>query len=274
MPYISTGDGASVYYEDSGDGPPLVLIHGWGCTPRFFTRNTDPLSKQVRVINMALRGHGPSESVSYGHRISRYAADLRDLLAALDIVDATVLGWSMGAAVIWSHYELFGDERMKKMIIVDQSPRQYAVPGGQDWQGIQVGCYDAESLAVLRTMLALDSRASAEGIVHACFPDGSAPSQDEIDFFAGEIETTPGQVRADIMTDHTNLDWRDIMSRIRIPALVIVGEKSLIWGPGGAEYPAHHIPDARIERFAKSGHMPFYHEPDKFNRVVAEFTRS
>jgi len=274
MPFITTNDGVSIYYEDSGSGPVLVLLHGWGCTPRFFTRNVEALSRGTRVINMALRSHGPSQAVPHGHRISRYAADLRDLLAALNISDATVLGWSMGAAVIWSHYELFGDERLKKMVIVDQSPRQYAVPGGQDWQGIQVGCYDAESLAVVRTMLSLDSRASAEGIVHACFPAGATPSREELDFFAGEIETTPAQVRADIMTDHTNLDWRDLMPRIQIPALVMIGEKSLIWGPGGAEYPAEYIPRAQLERFAESGHMPFYHESEKFNRVVTEFTRA
>lgn len=271
MATFTTSDGATLHYEDEGSGTPIVLLPGWGCSPAFFSRNIEPLSKGARVIALAFRGHGDSDNVEWGHRISRYAADLRDLIIHLGLEGVTVVGWSMGASVIWSHFELFGDAYISRMVLVDQSPRQYAVAGGQQWQGIQVGCYDAESLAAVRTTLAMDSRASAEGIVGACFPQGRSPSAEEVAFFADEIEKSPWWVRADIMTDHTNLDWRDIMPRITIPAMVMVGEKSLIWGPGGAAYPAEHIPGARTERFAESGHMPFYHEAEKFNRLVAEF---
>ncbi len=274
MPTFTTQDGAQLYYEDHGSGPALVLIHGWGCTPAFFIRNAQPLAAAgLRVINLALRGHGDSAPVQHGHRIARYAADLRDLITTLGLQDVTALGWSMGAAVIWSHYELFGDQYVKKMVIVDQSPRQYSVPGGQDWQGIQVGCYDAESLAVLNTSLSLNARGVSEGLVGACFPAGVTPSAEETDFFASEIEKTPWWVRAAIMTDHTHLDWRDLMPQIKIPALVMIGAKSLIWGPGGAAYPGEHIPGAQVVTFADSGHMPFYHEAEAFNAAVAAFIR-
>lgn len=271
MAFITTNDGAEIYYEEQGSGKPIVLIHGWGCTPAFFKRNVDALAQGARVVNMALRGHGQSSKVKHGHRISRYAADLRDLIVALGLEDVTVVGWSMGASVIWSHYDLFRDQFIKRMVIVDQSPRQYAVFGGQEWTGIQVGCYDAESLAVLNTSLQFDSRGVAEGIVGACFPQGVAPTADEVAFFAGEIETTPWWVRAEIMTDHTNLDWRDLLPEIKLPVLVMVGKKSVIWGTGGASYPAEQTPGAMLVEFENSGHMPFYHEADKFNETVASF---
>ncbi len=272
MPTITTNDGTELYYEDTGTGKPLVMLHGWGCSTAFFQRNVEPLAAHMRVINVALRGHGESAKVEYGHRISRYAADLRDVIVALELEDVTALGWSMGGSVIWSHYDLFRDQYISKMVIVDQSPRQYAVFGGQEWAGIQVGCYDAESLAVLTTTLRLDSRSAAEGIVGACFPAGQTPTRTEVDFFAGEIEKTPWWVRAEIMTDHTNLDWRDLLPQISIPALVMVGGKSVIWGPGGAEYPGETIPGAQTVTFAESGHMPFYHEADAFNQAVIDFT--
>ncbi|MFO8076928.1 MAG: alpha/beta hydrolase [Egibacteraceae bacterium] len=271
MPYFTTSDGASLHYEDTGSGKPLVLLPGWGCSPAFFIRNTGPLAERMRVVGLAYRGHGDSENTPHGHRIARYAADVRDLVEHLGLEDATLLGWSMGAAVIWSHVELFGEAYAKRMVIVDQSPRQYYVPGSQEWQGVQVGCFDAESLAGLTTTLALDPRAMAEGIVSACFPEGVEPSAEEVAFFAGEVDKTPGWVRAQIMADHTNLDWRDLLPRITMPALVIIGEKSLIWGPGGAEFPAEHIPGAQVARFADSGHMPFYHEAERFNAVVTDF---
>jgi non-heme chloroperoxidase len=271
MPFVTTNDGAKIYYEDKGVGKPLVMLHGWGCSPAFFSRNADELAKSVRVINVALRGHAESEQVRYGHRISRYAADLRDVITALELEDVTALGWSMGAAVIWSHYELFQDAYISRMVAVDQSPRQYFVPGGQSWQGIQVGCYDAESLAVLNTTLQFNSAGVAEGLVHACFPAGVTPGADDIKFLAGEIEKTPWWVRAEIMADHTNLDWRDLLPTIKIPALVLVGRKSQIFAGDGVFYPGEHIPNAEVVVFEESGHMPFYNEAAKFNEVVAAF---
>jgi pimeloyl-ACP methyl ester carboxylesterase len=276
MAFYTTNDGVKIYYEEKGEGKPLIMLHGWGCSPNFFKRNVDELAKCARVINASFRGHYKSDKVKYGHRISRYAADLRDLILELGLEDeeVTVLGWSMGGAVIWSHYELFQDDYIDRMIIVDQSPRQYLEFGGQGWTGYQVGCYDHESLQVLNTTLLLNSRGVAEGLGAVCFPAGVSPTSEETQFFADEIEYTPGWVRATIMTDHTNLDWRDLMPKIDIPTLVIVGKKSQIWGDKGAYWPGEHTPGAKMVEFTESGHMPFYNEAEKFNQVVCEFLQS
>lgn len=271
MAFITTNDGAKIWYDEHGKGKTLVMLHGWGCSPEFFTRNVNELAKSCHVVRMALRGHYESEKVTYGHRISRYAADLRDLIQALKLEEVAVLGWSMGGSIIWSHYELFQDDYISKMILCDQSPRQYLVFGGQEWTGHQSGVYDAESLAVMNTKLELNSRGVAEGLGAACFPAGVTPTPEETTFFADQIEKTPWWVRAQIMADHTNLDWRDMLPTIKIPTLVLVGLKSQIFQGKGTRYPAEAIPGASLVAFDESGHMPFYNEADKFNRVVAEF---
>ena len=79
MAFITTNDGVRIYYEESGQGKPLVLIHGWSCSGRFFKRNVDELSKSCRVINMDLRGHGQSDKPEWGYRISRTTKDVKDL---------------------------------------------------------------------------------------------------------------------------------------------------------------------------------------------------
>ena len=53
----------------------------------------------------------------------------------------TVLGWSMGASILWSYIELFGHHRISGLVCVDQSPAQYT---GPDWLWGQKGCYDME----------------------------------------------------------------------------------------------------------------------------------
>ncbi len=273
MPHIVTNDGVRLWYDDAGEGRPLVMIHGWGASPEFFHRNRDALATEARVVRMAYRGHYKSDKPEWGHHIARYAKDVKDLIETLELTDVTLLGWSMGSSIIWSYYELFGDAHLSGVILVDQTPRQYLEFGGQTWQWAQTGVYDHESLAVWTTRLELDAARVTEAIVPACFPEGEQPTANEQAFFAGQIEMTPWWVRAKVMSDHTTLDWRDVLPRMDIRTLVIVGRKNLIFPWQGPAYAADVIPGAELVMFEDSGHMPFYHEAEKFNRVVLDFLR-
>ncbi len=134
MPFATTNDGVRLWYDDAGDGRPLVMIHGWGASPEFFDRNRDPLATELRVVRMAYRGHYKSDKPRWGHHIARYAKDVKDLIEYLTLEDVTLLGWSMGCSIIWSYYELFGDAHLSGVILVDQTPRQYLEFGGQNWR--------------------------------------------------------------------------------------------------------------------------------------------
>ena len=92
MPTITTNDGVQLYYEDVGEGSPLLLIPGWTCTHHFFQKKIVELAKSCRVIAPDMRAHGDSEKVAWGHRIARYAEDVKDLLEALRLEHVTVLG--------------------------------------------------------------------------------------------------------------------------------------------------------------------------------------
>jgi len=266
MSFITTNDGVKIYYEERGYGKPLVLIHGWACSGRFFVRNIDVLAQYFQVINMDLRGHGKSDKPSWGYRISRMAKDVKDLIEALNLNEVNLLGWSMGAAIIWSYIDLFGNEHLNKIILVDQSPRQYYAA---DWCWGQPWCYDAETLAVLSTQLRYDPEGTARATVAACLTDKPTPKQEG--FFIKEIVKCPAWIQATIMADHTHLDWRDLLPHITLPTLVIVGRKSKVFPWEGSAYVGEHIPSAKTVFFEKSGHMPFYEEAEKFNRVVKEF---
>lgn len=79
------------------------------------------------------------------------------------------------------------------------------------------------------------------------------------------------RVKIEIMRDHTNLDWRDFMPYINIPALVLVARKSKVFPWQGSAYVGEKIPGARMEFFENSSHMLFWEEPDKFNKLIKEF---
>lgn len=266
MSVFTTNDGITIHYEDKGEGPVLLMVPGWTCTMGFFRHNTDALAERCRVITMDYRGHGESEKVEHSHRISRYAMDIRNLLDHLDVREVTLLGWSMGAAIAWSYLELFGTDRVAKLVCVDQSPAQYT---GPDWKWGQNGCYDVEMFIRLICAVEHDPRGNAEGLVYACLH--REPTLDEIQYLADEISKCPPRVRIEIMRDHTNLDWRDFLPQILVPTLVCVGRHSAVFDWQGSAYVGEQIPDAQTVFFENSGHMLFWEEPDKFNQVVADF---
>jgi len=268
MANFTTQDQVSIHYTVTGSGQPLLLIPGWSCSLHFFDKNIGPLAEEFQVIAMDLRGHGDSGKPDHGHRISRYAMDVRELLDHLNIDNVTAAGWSMGASVLWSYLELFGNHRIKKLISVDQSPAQYFAP---DWKWGQLGCYDMESYLRLCAQLQYEERANAEGTVHGCLY--KQPSAEEVKFLADEIMKCPAQIKIDIMRDHTNLDWRDFIPHISIPTLVCVAKESQVFPCQGSAWVGDNIKGAETEFFENCGHMLFWDDAEKFNRIVAEFIK-
>jgi len=117
--HFTTNDGVRLHYLEAGSGKPLVLIHGWSQCAEEFKHQIAGLSDRYRVIAIDQRGHGDSEKPGFGYRIQRLAKDLQDLLVSLNLQDVTVLGHSIGCSVIWCYWDLFGSDRLAKIVLVD-----------------------------------------------------------------------------------------------------------------------------------------------------------
>jgi len=269
MPEITTNDGTTLHYEDEGHGRPLVLIHGWTFSGRFFHRNIGPLSQHARVITLDLRGHGQSDKPDHGYRISRLAADLRDLLTTLDLHDVTVLGWSLGCPVIWSYLELFGQDRLHSAIFVQQTPKQYFSP---DWKLGHAACYDQAGLVFTQQQLTLDPKTFDKTNLDQCL--ATEIPEDEQTFLLREMAQSPAHARSALMADHTTHDWRDLLPHLQIPAFVCTAGKDAILGSEGPAWVAENMPNAREVRFENSAHMLFIDETEKFNQTVIDFLKA
>ncbi|HIJ39661.1 MAG TPA: alpha/beta hydrolase [Deltaproteobacteria bacterium] len=126
--HFTTSDGVRLHYLEAGAGKPLVLIHGWSQCAEEFKHQIAGLSNRYRVIAIDQRGHEDSEKPDFGHKIYRLSKDLHELLLSLNLTDVTVLGHSMGCSVIWAYWDLFGADRLAKIILVDQSPHMTSNP--------------------------------------------------------------------------------------------------------------------------------------------------
>ena len=87
-----------------------------------------------------MRGHGESTTPAGGYRVSRLAADLRAVIERLELDEVDLMGHSIGSSIIWSYIDLFGEDRLGRLVFVDQAP---SVTAKADWSAedcVTYGC--------------------------------------------------------------------------------------------------------------------------------------
>jgi non-heme chloroperoxidase len=119
MAKITVQDGTEIYYKDWGTGQPIVFHHGWPLSGddwdaqmMFF------LEKGFRVIAHDRRGHGRSSQTANGHDMDTYAADVAELVKALDLKNAVHVGHSTGGGEVIRYVAKHGKGRVAKAVLI------------------------------------------------------------------------------------------------------------------------------------------------------------
>lgn len=95
-----TVNGTQLYYEESGDGTPVVFLHGVLMGSRFFIEQQEGIADDHRPVVLDFRGHGRSAKTETGHTLPTYAADLEAFLECQDFESIVLVGWSMGFVTV------------------------------------------------------------------------------------------------------------------------------------------------------------------------------
>jgi len=250
------------------------MIHGWSQTADQFRYQFDAFAAHAHVLAYDQRGHGLSARPDHGYRIHRLAMDLREFLENLDVRDATLLGHSMGCSVIWAYLELFGENRLAKLILVDEPPCLTINPAWSNREIAEAGAlFKAEAVVDLCNSLAGEG---PTGAVSDSLMTSMLTPACPADLRAWMMECNrmmPRPLAAALMRQHAPIDWRDVIRRIRLPSLVVGAEASL--APASSiRWIAEQIPGAILEIFGADeggSHFMFAENPEKFNRVVLDF---
>lgn len=119
MPYITVGTENStdidLYYEDHGQGQPVVLIHGYPLDGHSWEKQSAALlAAGYRVITYDRRGFGQSSQPTSGYDYDTFAADLNTVLETLDLTDVALVGFSMGTGEVGRYLSRYGSARVAK----------------------------------------------------------------------------------------------------------------------------------------------------------------
>ena len=269
MAALELSDGGLLEFDDEGQGLPIVFLHGWSLGKGAFSIQRRELSKRFRIIVPDMRGHGQSPPFGDADGIETLARDLEELLTFLDITDAILVGWSMGALVAWEMVQGPQRGRVRGIATIDMVPR---VLNGDGWQhGLRAGThlYDVDiDLMRMRD----DWPAFTRSYVPKVFAHGKADERRDL------IGRMVDLVRDNDVDSMTNLwgalvaaDFVDQVQSIDVPTLITYGELSQVYTVAAAKWMDTHIPNSRRVAFADSGHAPHLEEPERFNQVLAEF---
>ncbi len=123
MDTITVKDGTKIYFKDWGTGEPLFFHHGWPLSAddwdsqmMFF------LEQGFRVIAHDRRGHGRSTQTFLGHDMDTYAADVAELVEALDLKDSVHIGHSTGGGEVARYVARHGKDRVAKAVLISAIP--------------------------------------------------------------------------------------------------------------------------------------------------------
>jgi len=142
MPTTTTKDGTEIYFKDWGTGQPIVFHHGWPLSgDDWDTQMLFFLDKGFRVIAHDRRGHGRSSQTATGNEMDTYAADLAELVSALDLRDAIHIGHSTGGGEVAHYVARHGKGRVAKAVLIGAVPpimlKTPSNPGG-----LPIGVFD------------------------------------------------------------------------------------------------------------------------------------
>jgi pimeloyl-[acyl-carrier protein] methyl ester esterase len=249
--------------ETQGQGPDLLLLHGWGLHGGVWDSLMPRLTPHLRVTRMDLPGHGRSRSVPMSHSLTELTLQT---MAAVP-PGAVVLGWSLGGLVALEA-ALRMPQRLRGLVLANTTPRFVAAG---DWSCAmppeQLQEF-ADGLAqdhqeTLRRFLSLQVRGDESA-------RASLRELRDALFAHGEPDTASLATGLAILKDS---DLRLKLRDVSLPTLVLAGGYDRLTPVAASEYLAEHIPVAKLEVFPKSAHAPFISHADAFVAAVLEFMR-
>lgn len=269
MSEFTLKNGEKLYYEDRGQGPEtLIMMHGWTSSHDIYVKPSEMLESRARCIIYDHRGHGGSKAANAGKpTMETLASDLHELIDGLSLSDITLLGWSMGAGVVFNYVRLYGCQGLKRIILCDMTPKQL---NDSEWKlGLYQGRYTME-----------DMQRDAGRDFYSLYKDfavGAIPRLKRIPGFLlkrplkKRLSTCDESVLRSLAASMKTQDNRPAAEEITVPVTYFYADPGSLFSPALANWYKDHVKTPfRAVRFPESTHMLVSDYPEKFAEEVGK----
>lgn len=252
------------------EGEPIVLLHCYTCSLRWWDQMVPLLNERHRVITFDLLGHGGSEKPTSGYEIENQAAAIAAALNGLGVTSATVVGHSLGGLVATSLREQASD-LVDKVVLVDS----HASAGQADLPATaRVATWPVIGEALWRVKL--------DSMVKSSSERAFAPGTDVSEVFPGQPDRVVDDIDAmtyksfeeSVSAADDFLEHGGLPSRLRAvggPVMVIMGAEDQILDPDEVLGQFEVVPGLRAVTIEDAGHSPNVEQPQEVADQILAF---
>lgn len=260
MEYVDVG-GHRIAYREKGQGPPLVLLHGWPLDSREWRRQLDGLSHDFRVVAWDAPGAGGSTDPPESCRLPDWADWLAEFITVLDLAPAHVGGLSFGGGLALELYRRH-PEAARTLILVSA----YA-----GWAGSLPPEVVKQRLELIQRNSELPPETWAPALIDTLLPAGAAVElANELKAMITDLHAGATRTASQAFAE---ADLRGVLAHIDVPTLLLYGELDErspreVWEPLHAS-----IPDSRLVVIPEVGHMVDMQAPERCNAEIRAFIK-
>lgn len=256
--FFKTSDNIRIHYLEAGSGRPIVFIPGWTMPAWIWERQIDEFSKKYHVIAVDPRSQGESDKPPYGHLPERRARDYKELVDHIGLQQPVLVGWSLACGELMKYVEQFGTNNVGGLVLVDGFIADRLVPGM------------FTTMSGWMNQLQQDRRKQADGFVRSMFK--KPQPEDYLQRVINASVETPEDTAVTLIYNMIAVgDTSGALAKINKPVLFTYQPDS----QQTADLLKLKLGDkVRLERFDGDGHALFVDDPEKFNRVLADFLQT
>jgi non-heme chloroperoxidase len=278
MGYVTTDDGAEIYFKDWGnpDAQPIVFHHGWPLSSDDWdAQMLYFLAEGFRVIATDRRGHGRSSQIGTGHDMDHYASDVSAVVEHLDLHDAIHIGHSTGGGQVARYVAQYGQPqgRVSKAVLVSAVPplmvKTEANPDGTD-----ISVFDGfrQALAANRAEF---FQAVASGPFYGFNRPGATPSEPVIANWWRQGMTGSAVAHLEGIKAFSETDQTEDLRAITVPVLVLQGDDDqVVPYQDAALKQAELLSDSTLKIYEGYPHGMLTTHADVINPDILAFIRS
>ena len=256
MPFLNLSN-LKLYYKITGNGQPLLLIHGLGSSSRDWEKQVPVFAKKYQVITLDLRGHGQTDKPSGPYSIGMFADDTVALIRELDIAPPHLVGISMGGMVAFDLAVRF-PELLRSLTIVNSYPEMRVETL---WEHLQVWrrVLFLELLGMRGTGILLGKH---------LFP--KAEQHELRELFVSRWAENDKRTYRESLRAIFNWDVERHLGKINCPVLVVASDGDYMPLDEKRAYTAK-LPNAKLVVIKDARHAVTAEQPEQFNMILNEF---
>jgi pimeloyl-ACP methyl ester carboxylesterase len=258
MPTLRIGD-AQLFYEVTGTGPDLVLLHPFPLHHHFWDRLLDQLASRYRLILPDMRAHGDSEAGEGAVAMQKLADDLDHLCREFEITRAIFVGVSIGGYALFEFWRRHR-ERVRSLVLANTRA------GGETAEG------RAGRLAIADKVLQEGTAGFIEELLPKLFSETTMTNRPDIVDAARAMakKMSPADIAAVQRGMADRPDSIPTLATIHVPTMIIAGEDDSI-PLAEFELMHQHIAGSRLRVVAQAGHYAAMERPAEFGRLLRTF---